>query len=229
MTSQIKCIGDITRRQLMQRALGLAAAAAVAAPAIGQSVQPRRLQLRLEGDVPSLDWVLSLYTPPALAAGLPPGTAARFRVQYPAPDALSRDSPGHAVMAVSAFVAPAGVPPGVPAPELAPISSLLIAVEEVMLDIARFGEESTRPRKNVAIVGRIVANDVESPFGSLVGRVATTGFGFDWVNADEDRAVFKLVAISAAGSHVTVVPEAAGEIAFGEASLQRYVAGGVAR
>ena len=209
MNSLITSIGNQTRRQLLQRALGLAAVAAVATPAIGKSVHPQKMRLRLEGEV-DLDWVLSLYEPPALAGGLPPGTAARVRVLYPTPAASGKN-----IMAVSAFLAPAGVPAGIPAPELAPISTLDIAVEEVMLGTAMFGEESTRPRKHVGILGRIVANEVESPFGSLVDRVATTSFGFDWTAAGVDGAIFKLVAIGAAGSHLTVLPEAAGEIAFG--------------
>lgn len=216
MNSPIHRFQGITRRQLMQGALGMAATAAVAGPAIARSAGSRQFRLYLEGDVPSLDWVLSLYLPPALAAGLPPGTTARFRVRYPAPDASGKDSPGHAVMEVTAFVAPVGVPAGEPAPELVTITRITIAIEDVLLGVADFGEESTRPRKNVAIVGRIVTNEVESPFGPLVGRIATTGFGFDWIDADDDRAVFKLVAISAAGSHVSVVPEAAGEIALGQ-------------
>lgn len=208
MNSLITSIGNGTRRQLLQRALGLAAVAAVATPAIGKSVHPHKMRLRLEGET-GLDWVLSLYVPPALAGGFPPGTAARIRVLYPTPDAS-----GNHIMAVSAFLAPAGVPAGIPAPELAPISTLDIAVEEVMLGTAIFGEESTRPRKHVGILGRIVANEVESPYGSLIDRVATTSFGFDWTAGGDDGANFKLVAISAAGSHITVLPEAAGEIAF---------------
>jgi hypothetical protein len=58
-------------------------------------------------------------------------------------------------------------------------------------------------------------NDVASPFGSLVGRVTTTTFGFDCTTAGDDSAVFKVVTVNAAGSHLTAVPEAAGEIAFG--------------
>jgi hypothetical protein len=215
MNSRIRSIGNGKRRELLQRALGLTAAAAVATPAIGDSVHPHKMRLRLEGDVPSLDWALSLYVPPALAAGLPPGTAGRVRVQYPTPAASGNQSHSRQIMTVSIFLAPAGVPAGVPAPVLAPISTLDVAVQEVMPGIAAFGEESTRPRKHVGILGRIVANEVESPFGSLIDRVATTSFGFDWTAAGDDSAIFKLVAVGAAGSHVTVVPEAAGEIAFG--------------
>jgi hypothetical protein len=206
-------VEDGARRRLLQRSLALAAAAAVSAPAKAKSVHERKMRLRIEGDT-GLDWVLSLYTPPILAAGLPPGTAARVRFQFPAPEGPVRHGHSRRTMAISAFLAPAGVPPGVPAPELAPISTFDVDVEQIMLDDAAFGEPSTRPSKNVGIIGRVVANQVESPFGSLVNRVLIVSFGFDWVAAGEDAANFKLVAGSAAGSHLTVLPEAAGEISF---------------
>ena len=205
-------IPNQARRQLLQRAVGLAAAAAIATPASAKSEHSQKMRLRLEGDV-DFDWVLSLYTPPALAGGLPPGIVGRVRAQYPAPDASANPGQSRRIMAVSAFLAPAGVPPGVPAPELAPISVLEIAVEEVLLGMAAFADEATRPGRHVGILGRTVSNEVESPFGSLVNRVATTSFGFDWTGAG-NAATFKLVAIGAAGSHITVLPEAAGEISF---------------
>jgi hypothetical protein len=214
MNRAIESIGNRTRRALLQRALGVTAVAAVAAPAYGKSVHPQKMRLRLEGDT-TADWVLSLYLPPILTLPLPPGTAARLRAQYPAPATAGNPGHGHYVMAATAFLAPAGVPPGVPAPELAPISVFEVDVEEVVVADAAFGEASTRPSRNVAVLGRIVSNAIESPFGSLLDRAATTTFGFDWTAAGSDGAVFKLVAINAAGSHLTVVPEAAGEIAFG--------------
>ena len=213
MNRAIETFGNPTRRALLQRMLALTAAAAVAAPAYGKSVHPQRMQLRVEGDT-TADWVLSLYVPPILTAELPPGTAVRFRMQYPAPEA---GNPARArnIAAFAAFLAPAGVPPGVPAPELAPISVFEVDVENVVVGNAAFGETSTRPSMNVAILGRIVSNSVESPFGSLVDRAAITTFGFDWTAAGGGSAVFRLVTINAAGSHLTVVPEAAGEITFG--------------
>lgn len=201
------------RRQLLRQTLGVTAAALVARPALGHGVHAQKLRFRLEGDVPSFDWSLSLYLPPAFAGGLPPGTAARVRFGYPTPYATRNNSLAGRIMAVRAFLAPAGVPPGVPAPEIVTISTFDIAVEKVFVASAAFGEEATRPRNNVGIVGRVVANEVESPFGSLVDRIMTTTFGFDWTG-DGDEAVFKLVAGSVAGSHLTVVPEAGGEIAF---------------
>jgi hypothetical protein len=89
-----------------------------------------------------------------------------------------------------------------------------MAVEETLLLVAAFGEPSTRPRHNVAAVGRIVSNAIESPFGPLVHRGATLSFGFEWTDPSTDDAAFKLIAIGAAGSHITVVPHAFGEIAF---------------
>jgi len=211
MNSLVNSPDDISRRRLLQRTIALTAAAAFTAPTKAKAVHPKKLQLRVEGDV-DLDWVLSLYVPPALAAGFPPGTAGRLRLQYPATSTAANRGYGDDVMDISSFLAPAGVPEGVPAPELATISALQVAVDEVMLDVATFGEESTRPRKNVAILGRIIANNPESPFGSLVGRVATTSFGFEWTAVGSDTATFKLVAVGAAGSHLTVLREGGGEI-----------------
>ena len=205
-----KAVDTAGRRRLLKGTLGVAAAgfaASAITPALGKPVHLHKMRFHMEGDV-RLDWALSLYIPPGLAAGLPPGTAARLRVVYPA-----RHTARH-IMAVSVFLAPAGVPAGIPAPEIAPISVLEIAVEEAMLAIAAFGEESTRPSKNVGLLGRVVSNEIESPFGSLVHRLATASFGFVWGTPANDDAVFRLVAIGAAGSHMTVVPEAAGEIAF---------------
>ena len=214
MNRYIGSIDNHARRKLLQRAVGLATAAAVATPAIARSVRPHGMRLRIEGES-TPDWVLSLYLPPVLTTPLPPGTAARIRMQYPAPSATLNPSRARHIMAVAAFLAPAGVPPGIPAPELAPISVFEIDVEEFIVGVAAFGEASTRPSQNVAILGRIVSNEVESPFGSLIDRAATTSFGFDRTAAGDDSATFKLVAIGAAGSHLTVVPDAAGEIVFG--------------
>lgn len=213
MTSTTRSVASNARRQLLRSALGVTAAAIVATPAVGHGMHSQKMRLRLEGDVPSFDWALSLYLPPAFAGGLPAGTVARVRYQYPTPYATRNSSLAGRVMAVRAFLAPAGVPPGVPAPEIVPISTFDIAVEEVLVASAAFADEATRPRSNVGILGRIVANDVESPFGSLVDRVLTMTFGFNWTG-DRDDAVFKLVVGNAAGSHLTVVPDAAGEIAF---------------
>lgn len=213
MDSRIISVENQARRRLLQRSFALAAAAAVAAPAIAKPIHDHKMRLRIEGDAP-LDWVLSLYTPPILATGLPPGTAGKARYQFPSSGASRGRAYSHGIMAVSVFLAPAGVPPGVPAPELAPVSTLDVDVEEVIVADAVFGDASTRPYKNVAILGRIVANDVDSPFGSLVNRALTVSFGFDWITPGDDRATFKLVAGNAAGSHITVVPEAGGEIAF---------------
>jgi hypothetical protein len=213
MPETTRSIASTARRQALRAALGVTAAAIVATPAAGQSVHAQKTRLRLEGDVPSFDWALSLYSPPAFAGGLPPGTVARVSYQYPTPYATRNSSLASRIMAVRAFLAPAGVPPGAPAPEIVPISTFDIAIDEVLVASAVFAEDATRPRSNVGILGRIVANDIESPFGSLVDRVFAMTFGFTWTDAG-DNAVFKLVLGSAAGSHVTVVPHAAGEISF---------------
>ena len=201
------------RRELLRRALGATAVAVVASPAVAQGVHAQKMRLDFEGDVPSLDWSLSLYLPPAFSGGLPPGLVGRVRFRYPTPYATRNSSLASRIMTVRAWLAPAGFPPGVPAPEIAPLSAFEVAVEEVLIASAAFAEEATRPRSNVAILGRVVANDIESPFGSLVDRTFTMTFGFNWTG-DGDDATFKLVAGTVSGSHVTVLPEAAGEIAF---------------
>jgi len=83
-----------------------------------------------------------------------------------------------------------------------------------VVSVAQFGDAATRPAKNLIMVGKCISNDVVSPVGLLTGRAAFTALGFDWAEEGSDAATFKLVTAGAAGSHVTVVPEAAGELAF---------------
>jgi hypothetical protein len=210
MDTLTNSIGNSSRRQVLQGALGLAAAAAVAAPAMGKAVHVHKMRLRLEGDV-NLAWVHSLFMPPVV---LPPGTVARLRIESPAFPGPPNGARDRATTLFYVFVAPAGVPPGEPAPELAPVSRGYVVTENVVLSVAEFGDPATRPAKNVVMVGKYISNDVVSPFGLLTGRAAFTAFGFDWIADGSDEATFKLVTVGAAGSHVTVVPEAAGELAF---------------
>jgi hypothetical protein len=206
MEKLTKSIDSRARRRLLQGAFGMAAAATVATPAIAKVVQPHKFRLRLEGDV-NLAWVHGLYMPPI---ALPPGTAGRLRIE----SGSGSSAQDRARTLVYVFVAPAGVPPGEPAPELAPVSRSYVDTESVVLSVAQFGELATRPAKNLVMSGKFISNEVVSPFGLLTGRVAFTAFGFDWVADDSDVATFKLVTVGAAGSHVTVVPEAGGELSF---------------
>lgn len=199
-----------SRRRILKGALGLAAAS-FAAPSFANVVQPHRLRLWMEGDI-DLAWVHSLFVPPELAAGLPPGLVARLRVECPA--TAGRAARERATTVLYVFAAPAGVAPGVPAPEAFPISRLHMVAESVLLSVAEFSDPDTRPAKNLVISGTCIANDITSPFGSIVGRIAYLACGFEWPSAASDDATFKLVTVGAAGSHVTVAPHAAGEIAF---------------
>ena len=206
-----KRVTNRSRRSLLGHGLAVATALALPAGAAAKSIHPHKMRFHLEGVV-DLAWVHSLYLPPVLAAGLPPGLAARLRIDYPSREAARFR--GRRVALVDIFLAPADVPADQPAPSVAPISVLEIAVDETLLLVAAFGDPPTRPKLNVAIVGHIVSNEVDSPFGPLVHRGATLSFGFEWVDESTDAATFKLVATGAAGSHFTVLPHAVGEVAF---------------
>ena len=211
MNSHDNPIENKVRRQLLQGALGVAAAGAVVAPATAASVQAHKFRIRLEGDV-NLAWVHSLFVPPPIV--LPPGTVARLRIQSPATAGPPHGARERATALFYVFLAPEGIPPGEPADEIFPISRGLVVTESVVVSVAQAGDAQTRPRKNLVIVGTYVSNDVQSPFGLLTGRAAYTALGFDWTDEGSDAATFKMVTAGAAGSHVTVVPEAAGELAL---------------
>ena len=136
-----------SRRRILKGALGLAAAS-FAAPSFANVVQPHRLRLWMEGDI-DLAWVHSLFVPPELAAGLPPGLVARLRVECPA--TAGRAARERATTVLYVFAAPAGVAPGVPAPEAFPISRLHMVAESVLLSVAEFSDPDTRPAKNLVI------------------------------------------------------------------------------
>lgn len=202
----------VARRRLLQGALAWGTLAGFAAPIEATVLRPHFLRLRLEGDV-DLSWVLSLHTP--TLPPLPPTVAGRLRIESLPAGARPRSARDRATLAIAVFLAPAGVPAGEPAPEIAPISTIEVVGHGLLVDVADFGEPSTRPRANLLVSGTTITNPVPSPFGSLVGRSAYVALGFEWTDAENDAAVFRHVAVGAAGSHVTVLPHAAGELAFG--------------
>jgi hypothetical protein len=153
------------------------------------------LRLFAEGDARA-DWVLSLLPVPAPPEVIP----VRARYRFPAIEA------GHAgkdVLSVRVFMLRDVY-------EI-PISAFLVDVEHVVIAKAAFGGDDS-PEHNLLMSGRVVAVDTEAiqPFGDLVGRAFGMGCGFLWDDARRSGAVFKLLAGSASGSHVTVLPEAEG-------------------
>jgi hypothetical protein len=153
------------------------------------------LRLFAEGDARA-DWVLSLLPVPAPPEVIP----VRARYRFPAIEA------GHAgkdVLSVRVFMLRDVY-------EI-PISAFLVDVEHVVIANAAVGGDDS-PEHNLLMSGRVVAVDTEAiqPFGDLVGRAFGLGCGFFWDDARRSSAVFKLLAGSASGSHVTVLPEAEG-------------------
>jgi hypothetical protein len=153
------------------------------------------LRLLAEGEARA-DWVLSLLPVPAP----PPEIPVRARYRFPAIEA------GHAgkdVLSVRVFMLRDVY-------EI-PISAFLVDVEHVVIARAAFGGDDN-PENNLLMSGRVIAVDPEAiqPFGDLVGRTFAMGCGFLWDDAQHSAAAFKLLAGLAAGSHVTVLPEAEG-------------------
>lgn len=155
------------------------------------------LRLFAEGDARA-DWVLSLLPVPAPPAEIP--VLARYR--FPA---IESEDPDKDVLSVRVYMQRGAF-------EIA-ISAFLVAVEHVAIAKAAFGGDDN-PEHNLLMSGRVVAVDPDAiqPFGDLVGRAFGLGCGFIWDDARRSAAVFKLLAGSASGSHVTVLPEADGFI-----------------
>jgi hypothetical protein len=153
------------------------------------------LRLFAEGDARA-DWVLSLLPVPAPPAVIP----VRARYRFPA---IESGHAGKDVLSVRVFMQRDVY-------EIA-ISGFLVAVEHVAIARAAFGGDDN-PENNLLMSGRVIAVDPEAiqPFGDLVGRAFGMGCGFLWDDAQHSAAVFRLFAGSAAGSHVTVLPEAEG-------------------
>ena len=188
------------------RRIFLAAATAVAggaalgsAPAVAMSSRyASSLRMEAEGYVP-LEWVLTLL---ALdVSGLPPNSLFKAQYVFPSPKYAGKD-----VMRLRIYVLLGGDPNA-----QLDISVLNTTVEDIVLERAASGGPDN-PANNVVMSGRVASIEVLSPFGDLTGRAFMTGFGFDWLDAQRSSAKFKVVAGSAAGSHVTVMREADGLI-----------------
>lgn len=181
----------------------LASTSALAGGALLQAIpvhaKPSRyaqgLRLFAEGEARA-EWVLSLLPVPAPPAEI----AVRARYRFPA---MGSAHAGTDVMSVLVYMQRGNY-------EI-PISAFLVAVEHVAIATAAFGGDDN-PENNLQMSGRVIAVDPEAiqPFGDLVGRAFGMGCGFLWEDEQQSAAVFRLLAGSAAGSHVTVVPEAEG-------------------
>jgi hypothetical protein len=191
------------RRSFIVGASALAAGTLLA-PAPAQAVGGRyaqSLRLAAEGEVP-LTWVLSLLplTPP------PFPIVARARFQFPTPVPAYG---GKDVMSIFIYAVPAIADPNLP--QAIPISAFHAAIENVALDSAPDGGDRN-PSHNLVMSGRVAGVEVPSPFGDLTGRTFAFGCGFTWTDDRRSAAMFKLLAGTVAGSHVTVLPEAVGAI-----------------
>jgi hypothetical protein len=157
----------------------------------------RSLRLFAEGDARA-DWVLSLLPVPA-----PPSEiVVRARCRFPAIGTAHDEKD---VLSVRIYMERGAFE--------VPFSAFLVAVDDVVIAKASFWGDDN-PENNLMMSGRVIVADPEAiqPFGDLVGRAFGMGFGFIWHDDRHSAAVFKLLAGSAAGSHVTVLPEAAGYI-----------------
>lgn len=191
------------RRIFLAAATAVAGSAALgSAPAVAMSSRyASSLRMQAEGEV-TLDWVLTLLDLPQV----PPGSRFGARYEFPSPLPAFQ---GKDVMSLVIYVV---FPPGLGLPEgQFPISALNTTVEDIVLERAAFGGPAN-PANNMVMSGRVASIEVLSPFGDLTGRAFMIGFGFDWLDAQRSSAKFKVVAGSAAGSHVTVMPEAEGFI-----------------
>jgi len=158
------------------------------------------LRFGAEGDA-RLDWVLSLL--PLNLPPLPLGTVIKARYEFPASDLDYRDKD---VMSLYIYT----LLPFSPPVEV-PVSALHVAVEDVIIASASYGGDDN-PENNLVLSGRVISVETLSPFGDLIGRAFNMGCGFIWDAGQQSTAVFKLLAGSAAGSHVTVLEEADGYI-----------------
>lgn len=188
------------RRIFLAAATAVAGSAALgSAPAVAMSSRyASSLRMKAEGNVP-LEWVLALL--PLDVSWLPPNSLFKAKYEFPSPTYAGKD-----VMRLHIYVLVGGDPNN-----RLDVSILNTTVEDIVLEQAASGGPDN-PANNVVMSGRVASIEWVSPFGDLTGRAFMTGFGFDWLDAQRSSAKFKVVAGSAAGSHVTVMPEAEGFI-----------------
>jgi hypothetical protein len=191
------------RRIFLATATTMASGAALGpAPAAAMSGRyASSLRMQAEGEV-TLDWVLTLLNLPQV----PPGSRFGALYQFPSPLPAFHDKDVMSLVIYVIFPPDLGLPQGP-----VPISALNTTVEDIVLERAAFGGPGN-PANNVVMSGRVASVEVLSPFGDLAGRAFMIGFGFDWIDAQQSTAKFKMLAGSAAGSHVTVMREADGFI-----------------
>jgi len=144
----------------------------------------KRVQWFAEGSVDPA-YVLPAAVPPP-----PPGTEWRARHTFPVG--------GQDVLEVLVFLAPLGAPTGGPS---------LFTVSQLRLQVDRF-ERSTTPAPNLAFSGRITETPVPSPFGPVIGRLASISAGY----TPGPDPTFTLVGGAVAGSHATFLPLATGSL-----------------
>lgn len=189
--------------------IGLACSTALADPQPRenrlQTVNPALFSFYAEG-VGTFDSVVGYRWPAAL--GSKPEAVAlglTFKVVYQYPFE-NRD-----VLRFSVYLLPAPWDPPGTAPLL--ISRSLAKIDEirVSLPVGYPDEFGLQPKPTLGILGRIIENEVPSPFGPIVGRILSLSTAFD---GEGDNVQFYLLGVSAVGSHATSVTNASGSIHF---------------
>jgi len=120
----------------------------------------------------------------------PPGLEYRARYTFP--------YGGEDVMDVLIFAAPQGSPNGGPP---------VFVVSNFRMRTERF-EISHAPSNNLMFSGRVIATPVPSPFGEIIGRLASITGGY----TAGPNATFTLLGGPVSGSHTTELPTATGSL-----------------
>lgn len=149
-----------------------------------------RVQMTAEGVVDFRFVIPAPDAPPINAPPPPPGLEYRARYTFP--------SGGDDVMDVMIFAAPQGAPNGGPP---------VFVISEFLIRTDRF-ETSHHPSNNLMFSGRVIATPVPSPFGEIIGRLASITGGY----TAGPNASFTLLGGPVSGSHTTELPTATGSL-----------------
>jgi hypothetical protein len=107
----------------------------------------------------------------------------------------------------------AGDPPLVPAGPTDPVTISCFELEVTQVEFGTAAIPQSEGRlATMALMGRVLSNPVTSPFGELAGGLATLSFGYSIASRQTGEAEFGLIAVSCAGSHVTMAPAGQGTL-----------------
>jgi hypothetical protein len=136
--------------------------------------------------------------PPINAPPPPPGLEYRARYTFP--------YGGEDVMDVIIFAAPQGAPNGGPP---------VFVISNFRMRTDRF-ESSHSPSDNLMFSGRVIATPTPSPFGPIIGRLASVTGGY----TAGPNATFTLLGGPVSGSHTTELPTATGSLTIRDEDSQ---------